>query len=247
MLRVFFLLLTNIFRKFFRHLYWLNRLSRASIGKGVNIDFPIIVEGRGKISIGTSSTIGKKVTLGVGDNGKLTIGDKMKIEKGSLIMVSINTSFSIGDNCVIGSNSKLYVGSEWLIADNVHLASGCSISAREPGGRGTLIIKEGTHVGDNTIIDVCDDVTIGVEVALGPGCTLYTHDHEYKTSNPAAWKGPLQLGKITIEDGAWIGSSVIILPGVTIGKRAIIAAGSVVTKDVPAGAIWGGVPAKQIK
>ena len=52
---------------------------------------------------------------------------------------------------------------------------------------------------------------------------------------------------IYIEDKAWLGSNVTILPGIRIGEGAIVAAGAVVTKDVPAGSVVGGVPAKVIK
>ncbi|MBV4357845.1 hypothetical protein KTO63_11845 [Parasegetibacter sp. MAH-26] len=57
----------------------------------------------------------------------------------------------------------------------------------------------------------------------------------------------MKKAPITIEDGAWIGSRVTILPGVTIGEKSIIAAGAVVTKDVEPYTLVGGVPAKIIK
>ena len=60
-------------------------------------------------------------------------------------------------------------------------------------------------------------------------------------------QGSTEPQKVTIESDVWIGARVIILPGVTIGKGAILAAGAVVTKDVPDYAVVGGVPAKVLK
>jgi len=109
------------------------------------------------------------------------------------------------------------------------------------------MIGNGSHIGDSTIIDVLDNITIVLEVALGPNCTLYTHDHDFQTDHEADWKGALRLGEIHVEDGAWIDSSVIFLPNVKVGKRPIVAAGSVVRQDVPSRVIVGEVPAKILK
>ena len=88
---------------------------------------------------------------------------------------------------------------------------------------------------------------IGQSVAIGPNCVIYSHDHTYDSDAPAAWKGPLITKPVTIKDHAWIGSGVTILPGVTVGERAVIAAGSVVTKDVQPNSVYAGIPAKKIK
>ena len=61
------------------------------------------------------------------------------------------------------------------------------------------------------------------------------------------YKDVVKFGKITIENNCFIGARSTILPGVTIGNSCIVAAGSVVTKDIPNGEVWGGVPAKFIK
>lgn len=88
----------------------------------------------------------------------------------------------------------------------------------------------------------CAPITIGDEVMLAPGVHLYTAthpmDHETRASG-------LELAKpITIGNRVWIGGRTVILPGVTIGDFAVIAAGSVVSRDVPAGAVVRGVPAR---
>lgn len=81
-----------------------------------------------------------------------------------------------------------------------------------------------------------DNVLIGPEVKI----TTVNHDL-YDRHNL------FHFGKVTIKENAWIGIGVVICPGVTIGKNAVVAAGAVVTKDVPDNVVVGGIPAKVIK
>ena len=86
-------------------------------------------------------------------------------------------------------------------------------------------------------------ITIEDDVMLGPNVQLITENHPI---NPSERKN-LDLKPILIQKNAWIGAGAIVLPGVTVGKNSVVAAGSVVTKDVPANTVVGGVPAKFIK
>lgn len=86
------------------------------------------------------------------------------------------------------------------------------------------------------------NIEIGNHVAVGPECSFFAAGH-----NPRDIALSDTYGKITVEDYCWIGGNSTILQGVTIGEGSIIAAGSVVTKDVPPYSIWGGVPARKIK
>jgi acetyltransferase-like isoleucine patch superfamily enzyme len=86
-------------------------------------------------------------------------------------------------------------------------------------------------------------ITIEDDVLIGPKVNLITENHP---ADPSKRKS-LDLGSILVKKNAWIGAGATILPGITIGENAIVAAGAVVTKDVPANAIAGGIPAKFIK
>ncbi|MCR6711184.1 MAG: hypothetical protein NVV57_00190 [Demequina sp.] len=110
--------------------------------------------------------------------------------------------------------------------------------------------RERIHIGDHTFINADFEaigsgrVWIGDNVLIGPHARLFTPNHPL---DPAVRAEGWELGlPIRIEDRAWLGGSVVVCPGVTIGEGAIVGAGSVVTKDVPAGAIVGGNPAKVI-
>ena len=91
-------------------------------------------------------------------------------------------------------------------------------------------------------------VSIGKDVIMGPECIFYTVNHRTDRNDiPIRLQGDLPEQPIIIGDDVWIGTRVIILPGVHVGSHSIIAAGAVVTKDVPEYAIVGGVPAKVLK
>jgi acetyltransferase-like isoleucine patch superfamily enzyme len=86
-------------------------------------------------------------------------------------------------------------------------------------------------------------IVIEDDVLIGPKVCIITENHPIHPSN----RKSLDLKSVLIQRNAWIGANSTILPGVTIGENAIVAAGSVVTMDVAANTIVGGVPAKKIK
>ena len=237
----------QILKNLVRHIFWLYKLSSSDLGNGIEINFPVIREGKGKLTFGKDGFIGTHVKLGIGEKAILIFGAKAHLDSKAKILVSKNCNLNVGGNFKLGAASRCYVQNAWQFGDNVKIETNCAIFAREPELFGKLTIGNNSNIGDFTIIDLVDDVTIGNDVALGPNCTVYTHDHIYTDKNLPAWKGGIISKPIIIEDGAWIGSGVTILPGVTIGKRAVIAAGSVVTKNVAAESIYGGIPAKLIK
>ena len=237
----------HLFSVLIRNSYWLYRLSRVSFNGSKKLHFPIIVEGKGKIIFASKCEIKRKVKLGVSEKARVEFDKSAFLESESSLLLSNSSQVKIGKNFKLGEKSKLYISSDSIIGNDVKIASNCSIFARENHLSGKIEICDGSHIGDFTIIDLVDDVLIGKEVAIGPNCTLYTHDHGYEDKSLPSWKGQLSHDPIIIEDGAWIGSSVTILPGVRVGKRTVIAAGSVVTKSVKDNSIYGGVPAKFIK
>lgn len=103
-------------------------------------------------------------------------------------------------------------------------------------GRGTFINRDGY---------VRPETRIGANVAIGPFCRLISDTHEMGGSERRA--GAAIFKPIEIEDGVWLGASVTVLGGVRIGRGSMVAAGSVVTKDVPPDTMVGGVPARVIK
>jgi maltose O-acetyltransferase len=105
-----------------------------------------------------------------------------------------------------------------------------------------LRVGSRSQLGQNAKID--PDVSIGDDVLMGPDVMILTTRHAFEAVDvPINRQGCLDRKTVTIGNDVWLGARVIVLPGVHIGDKAVIGAGSVVTKDVPEGAIFAGNPA----
>lgn len=102
-------------------------------------------------------------------------------------------------------------------------------------------VGEGTIVGQGVFLDGRDKLIIGKYTDIASEVMIYNSEHDINAEDFAATSAPVEIG-----DYCFIGPRVIILPGVKIGKGAVVAAGAVVTKNVPEFAIVGGVPAQVI-
>lgn len=107
------------------------------------------------------------------------------------------------------------------------------------------LVTLGNHanIGNNCKIKGNGKLILNDHIAMGDDVTIITQDHRYLEESYEGYN----VGDVVIDNYVWIGDRVIILKGVHIGKHAILAAGAVVTKDVPDYAIVGGNPAKIIK
>lgn len=108
-----------------------------------------------------------------------------------------------------------------------------------------LSIGADTYVTGPLHVDLGAPVRIGDRVQMGHEVTLLTIDHEIGPREHRC--GRMVAAPITIEDGAWLASHVLVLPGVTIGRGAVVAAGAVVVHDVPADTLVAGVPARFLR
>ena len=132
-----------------------------------------------------------------------------------------------------------YAGSK--IGARVRLCSSVRIL-----GPGALEVGNETWVGHEVLLISGSRIQIGNSVDIGPRVFIGTGTHELD----AKGKHSAGLGihkDIAIGDGVWLGAGAMILPGVTIGTKAVVAAGAVVTKDVVSKTIVGGVPARLLK
>jgi acetyltransferase-like isoleucine patch superfamily enzyme len=158
--------------------------------------------------------------------------------------VGIKTKITTGKKCVVSPDSFLgYKGKgQIILADNVKIEKFCII--RTCGG--VIKIGSGCRVGYMCVMHGLGNITIGDNVLLSPEVHIYAQNHGIKKDQLICKQSQPRKG-IIIKDDVWIGAKSIILDGVTIGKGAVIGAGSVVTKNVPDYEIWAGNPAKKIK
>lgn len=132
------------------------------------------------------------------------------------------------------------------IGDRVHIWQGSRIEALNPSVNHVRI-----RIGDHTVIHprvhigAVESVEIGQGVLMASSVYISDHDHDYSNpENPVIWNGLVKASPVKIGDFVWLGERVIVLKGVTIGKRSVIGAGSVVTRDIPPYCVAAGVPAK---
>jgi acetyltransferase-like isoleucine patch superfamily enzyme len=131
----------------------------------------------------------------------------------------------LGDRVRLQEDTHILTGAGGAvkIGTDTHLHRGCQLSAYKA------------------------PIRIGSRVEIAARCAFYSYDHGIVAGRPIADQPLTSKGEILVEDEAWLGYGVIVLSGVRIGKGAVIAAGSVVTTDVPDQAVAGGVPARVIK
>ena len=104
-----------------------------------------------------------------------------------------------------------------------------------------LTVGDHAWIGEDVWIDNLAHVTLGANVCLSQGVYVCTGSHDHRQVS-----FDLIVLPVVIEDQVWLATRSLVLPGVTVGRGAVAAAGSVVTRDVPAGTIVGGVPAQPL-
>jgi len=175
---------------------------------------------------------------------------KNKIYKKSKIALS---SYIKGyDNIFIGKKVKIMrhvfldssKGGNITLNDKVSLSHFCQLQARE----GSIEIGEGTEINNFSLIYTGGSkIKIGKNVLIGPRVNIIGYQHEFKDINIPIKFQPYISQDIIIEQNVWIGSSSVIMAGITIGEGAIVGAGSIVTKSIKPHTINVGNPCKQIK
>lgn len=145
-------------------------------------------------------------------------------------------------------------GSEIAQLDAIAIGAGftlgrdCKLYCHDPQNGSRLTIGDRVALNDNVMInaDCGGKITIGNDVLIAPNVVLRAANHNYERRDMPINTQGHAAGYINVADDVWIGANALVLPNVSIGKGAIIGAGSVVTRDVPAYSIAAGIPAKVI-
>lgn len=171
------------------------------------------------ISRGVNITHKNKIAFGK----NIFLGNNVQINGLCRKGVDIGSNVSIHKNTIIDCTGVITELGEGLeIGDNVGISPNCFLQVRG-------------------YVKICDDVIIG------PGVSIFSENHNYRNIEiPVRLQG-VSRDSVLIRKGAWLGANSIVLSGVTVGTNAVVAAGSVVTKDVNDYDIVAGVPAKSIK
>lgn len=155
---------------------------------------------------------------------------------GSIVIKARRGSIAIGNNVRINSS---------YAANPVSLSEKTTLFTKNEG---KIAIGNRVGISNAAIASMCS-VTIEDDVLIGGGTRIWDTDfHSLRyEERMAEVDNDIAAKPILIKKGAFVGASAIVLKGVTIGEKAVVAAGSVVTKDIPDGEIWGGNPARFIR
>ncbi len=179
-----------------------------------------------------------------GATGMVLIGQHVRIHYPQHLFVGKN--FIAEDFCEIVALSRQGV----RLGDNVTLGSFAIIKPTNYYGKSIgmgLQIGNNSNIGANSYIGCSGHISIGNNVLIGPKVSMHAENHDFADGRRSIREQGVTRAPIVIEDDCWLGSGSTILAGVHIGHGSIVAAGSVVTTDIPALSIVGGVPAKVIR
>jgi len=144
---------------------------------------------------------------------------------------------SIGPRCTVERPGCLILGYRVVLEQDVYLKV-VTDSAR-------LHIGSCSFVGKGVAFDCQESISIGEHVLLAPGCFITDHNHDMAADRRIDQQRCVSA-PVAIEDDVWVGANAVILPGVKIGRGAVVGAGAVVTSDVDSFTVVGGVPARII-
>ena len=112
----------------------------------------------------------------------------------------------------------------------------------------SLVFGDGVFIGTGCEFNIRAGLQVGRDGLIASGCRFIDHDHGFASrTEPMNRQDDGAEAPIRLDDDVWIGANCVVLKGVQVGRGAIVAAGSVLTRSVPAYEIWGGVPARRLR
>ena len=155
-----------------------------------------------------------------------------------------------GQDSRLENPAKISGHSHIEVGKHVHICSNAWLNVKDDKGEGkpTLTIGDGTYIGRSVQINAWQNVVIEDHVLIADRVYISDADHIFeKSTKPIMLQGDEFRASVCLKKGCWVGIGAVIMPGVTIGKNAVVGANSVVYKDVPDFTVVAGVPAKVIR
>ncbi len=149
--------------------------------------------------------------------------------------------------CYLGLNVKIYNKGQIELGKNVKVRPGTGLYCNK---NCSLILSDNCEIGRDSTIASHNKVFLGKGVLTGPHVFISDHNHEYQNIDVPIYKQGVRMfpgDSIFIDEGSWLGTNVVIVGNVHIGKNCVIGANSVVTKDIPDFCVAVGIPARIVK
>ena len=176
--------------------------------------------------------------------GLLLVGKKVRIFYPNILQVGYNTIIEDGAEINCLSQQGIKLGNRVTIGKYAIIRPSNIYGG--PIGEG-LTMGNNSNIGPYNYIGCSGKITIGNNVMLAPRVSIYAENHVFDHPEILIRDQGVEKKEVIIEDDCWIAANSILLAGVTIGKGSVVAAGSVVTENVPPYSVVAGVPAKWIK
>jgi acetyltransferase-like isoleucine patch superfamily enzyme len=151
---------------------------------------------------------------------------------------------ALGADCVFEAGVLVFHPENISLGRNVYVGHQAILKGYY---KNELRIGDESWIGQQVFMHAAGGLTIGARVGIGPGVKILTSQHQEAGRETAVLFSPVSTAPVVIEDDSDIGIGAILLPGVTIGRGAVVGAGAVVTRDVPAYAVVAGSPARILR
>ena len=171
------------------------------------------------------------------------------------VVKAVITAFKVITNC-LKSGGANYIGLNVKFVNKGIITLGNSVTIRPStrvyagNSRSLISFGTGTEIGEHATISANNRIVFGTDVLTGPHVFVADHNHAYENPYVSVSKQGVRSNpadEVVIGDGSWLGTNVVVVGNVHIGKHCVIGANSVVTKDIPDYSVAAGIPAKVIK
>lgn len=178
--------------------------------------------------------------------GNVSIGRNFRCDSVPKIMIDKGAELIIGDNVELRRNLEIRVhqSSKVEIQSNVRLDRGVRILSTNSA---TILLEEGVRVGLYSVLNGGDSITVGRKSLISGFVYLQTSMHGFKNKEVEVQSQGYEHAPVVLEPDCWLGTHVVVLPGVTLGKGVVVGSNAVVSKSVEEYKVVGGIPAKEIK
>ena len=155
---------------------------------------------------------------------------------------------SFGSNSVIQLPARFKNPHRIAIGSGVFVGAGAWLQVLDADGGVALEIGDGASIAEGCVLSTAGSVRLGTKVSFARNVYVADHSHRYEdTTRPSLEQGITDVQPVAIGDWAWLGENVMVMPGVRIGRGAVIAANSVVSRDIPDFSVAAGAPARIVR
>jgi acetyltransferase-like isoleucine patch superfamily enzyme len=179
-------------------------------------------------------------------SSNVSIGKNFKTDTIPKILIDNNCKLLIGDNVEFRRNVEIRVhnSSKIIINNNIRIDRGVRLLSTN---KAVINLGDGCRIGLYSVFNGGDSISVGEKALISGFVYLQTSMHNYKTSDKAIQDQGFSHAPIILENDTWLGTHVVVLPGVTIGFKSVVGSNAVVSKSVLPNQVVVGIPAKPIK